>query len=157
MVSEDLKFTNEYFELYPSGHLKYEPKEKQEISLSYSRRINRPRSSQMNPFSNFSDPFNLRKGNPDLKPEFIDSYDFAYSIDKNKLNITTSLYYRYTTNVIQRLREYYSDNTSAVVFSNINESQSIGFEFILGYKPFKWFRNTLSINGNTIRYKDPSI
>ena len=157
LVSEDLKFTNEYFELYPSGHLKYEPKEKQEISLSYSRRINRPRSSQMNPFSNFSDPFNLRKGNPDLKPEFIDSYDFAYSIDKNKLNITTSLYYRYTTNVIQRLREYYSDNTSAVVFSNINESQSIGFEFILGYKPFKWFRNTLSINGNTIRYKDPSI
>lgn len=157
LVSEDLKFTNEYFELYPSAHLKYEPKEKQEISLSYSRRINRPRSSQMNPFSNFSDPFNLRKGNPDLKPEFIDSYDFAYSIDKNKLNITTSLYYRYTTNVIQRLREYYADNTSAVVFSNINESQSIGFEFILGYKPFKWFRNTLSINGNNIRYTDPSI
>lgn len=157
LVSEDLKFTNEYFELYPSAHLKYEPKEKQELSLSYSRRINRPRSSQMNPFSNFSDPFNLRKGNPDLKPEFIDSYDFAYSIDKNKLNITTSLYYRYTTNVIQRLREYYADNTSAVVFSNINESKSVGFEFILGYKPFKWFRNTLSINGNNIRYTDPSI
>lgn len=157
LVSEDTKYTNDYFKIYPSGHLKFSPKEKHEWSLSYSRRINRPRSGQMNPFSNFSDPFNLRKGNPALKPEFIDSYDLGYSIDKNKLNMTSSIYYRFTTNVIQRLREYYSDNTSAVVFSNINESHSIGFEFILGYKPFKWFRNSLSLNGSNIRYNDPSI
>jgi len=157
LKSENLKFTNDYFKLYPSIHIKFIPKEKQELSISYSKRINRPSPGNMNPFSNLSDPFNLRKGNPALKPEFIDSYDLGYSIQKNKLSFTTSIYYRYTQDVIQRIREYYNDNTSAVIFSNISESQSIGLEIILGYKPFSWLRNTLSLNGNTIRYKDDVI
>jgi outer membrane receptor protein involved in Fe transport len=157
LISQDLKYTNDYFKVYPSAHIKFNPKNKQEWSLSYSKRINRPTPGQLNPFSNYSDPFNLRKGNPALKPEFIDSYDLGYAFEKDKFSLTSSIYYRHTVDVIQRLREYYSDNTSAVVFSNINESNSLGFELVLSYKPFKWYRNTFSINGNTINYKDPTI
>lgn len=157
LISENLKYTNDYFKVYPSAHIKFNPKNKQEWSLSYSKRINRPTSEQLNPFSNYSDPFNLRKGNPALNPEFIDSYDLGYAFEKDKFSLTSSVYYRHTVDVIQRLREYYSDNTSAVVFSNINESNSLGFELVLSYKPFKWYRNTFSLNGNTINYKDPSI
>src|SRR5690606_21456615 len=64
LLSEAKEFTKEYAQLYPSAHVRYATGEKSEISLGYSRRINRPSSGDLNPFTNYSDPFNLRTGNP---------------------------------------------------------------------------------------------
>ncbi len=157
LVSENKSFVNEYFKVYPSAHLKYHPKDNHEFSLSYSKRVNRPTPGRLNPFTNYSDPFNLRLGNPALKPEFIDSYDLGYSYSKGKISVTSSLYYRYTKDVIQRIRVYYSDNTSAVIFDNISNSYSQGAEVVFVYKPYKWWRNTLSINGSLIQYDGTSL
>ena len=154
LVSTNQKFTNNYFNIYPSGHIKYNHKENTEWSLSYSRRINRSSSSDMNPFTNYSDPFNLRMGNPNLKPEYINSFDLGYSIEKKKLTLTTSVYYRHTIDVIQRIKIFNPDQTSAVTFTNIDQSQSAGIEIVTIYKPFKWWKNVVSINGSGIKYTD---
>lgn len=154
LVSSNQKFTTSYFNIYPSGHIKYASNSKTEWSLSYSRRINRATSSDMNPFSNYSDPFNLRKGNPALKPEYINSFDFGFSTEMPKLTFTGSLYFRHTTNVIQRIKVFYPNNTSAITFANIDQSQSGGIEIVGIYKPFKWFKNTISLNGSGIKYTD---
>lgn len=154
LVSTGEKFTNNYFNPYPSAHIKYNHKKNTEWSLSYSRRINRASSSDMNPFTSYSDPFNLRKGNPDLKPELINSFDLGYSIEKQKLTLTTSMYYRQTSDVIQRAKVFYDNNTSAVTYINIDQSQSVGLEVIAIYKPFKWWKNTISFNGSGIKYTD---
>ena len=154
LVSTNEKFTNNYFNIYPSGHLKYNPKTNTEWSLSYSRRINRASSSDMNPFTSYADPFNLRKGNPELRPEYINSFDLGYSIEKEKLTITSSVYFRQTNNVIQRAKIFYPDNTSAVTFINIDQSQSVGVELVGIYKPFKWWKNVISFNGSRIQYHD---
>ncbi|MGC6432584.1 MAG: TonB-dependent receptor domain-containing protein [Crocinitomicaceae bacterium] len=157
LVSENKSYINEYFKVYPSGHLKFYPKDNHEISLSYSKRVNRPTPRRLNPFTNYSDPFNLRLGNPALKPEFIDSYDLGYSYSEGKISISSSLYYRYTKDVIQRIRVYYPDNTSAIIFDNINNSYSQGAEVVFVFKPFVWWRNTLSINGSLIQYDGTSL
>lgn len=154
LVSTGEKFTNNYFKIYPSGHFKYNHKKNTEWSLSYSRRINRASSSDMNPFTSYSDPFNLRKGNPALKPEFINSFDLGYFIEKTKLTLTTSVYYRQTTDVIQRAKVFYDNNTSAVTYINIDKSQSVGLEIVAIYKPVKWWKNTVSFNGSAIKYTD---
>ncbi len=154
LVSTNEKFTNNYFNFYPSGHLKYNHKANSEWSLSYSRRINRPSSNDMNPFTSYADPYNMRKGNPALRPEYINSFDLGYSIEKEKITITSSVYYRETINVIQRAKIFYPDNTSAVTFINIDQSQSAGIELIMMYKPFKWFKNVISFNGSKIQYHD---
>ncbi len=154
LVFTNEKFTNNYFNFYPSGHLKYNKKQNTEWSLSYSRRINRAASSDMNPFTNYSDPFNLRKGNPSIKPEYINSFDLGYSIEKSKLTLTTSVYYRQTSDVIQRVKVFYPNNTSAVTFANIDKSQSLGLEIVAIFKPFKWWKNVISFNGSAIKYTD---
>lgn len=154
LVSTGEKYTNDYFKLYPSGHIKYNKKSNTEWSLSYSRRINRASSADMNPFTSYADPYNLRKGNPGLKPEFINSFDLGYSIEKPKLTLTSSVYYRHTTDVIQRVKVFYPDNTSAVTFANIDQSNSGGVEIVAVYKPYKWFKNVLSFNGSMIKYTD---
>ena len=153
LVSDSIKIVNDYFNFFPSAHLKYALTPKSEIGLSYSRRITRASSGDLNPFTAYSDPFNLRRGNPYLQPEFINSYDLAYSSEGAKLNFSAAIFYRHTVNAISRIKVFYDDNSSAVTFANIGQSHSFGNELIASYKPTKWWRNTLSTNINYVQYQ----
>jgi outer membrane receptor protein involved in Fe transport len=153
LVSDSIKIVNDYFNFFPSAHLKYALTPKSEIGLSYSRRITRASSGDLNPFTAYSDPFNLRRGNPYLQPEFINSYDLAYSSEGTKLNFSAAIFYRHTVDAISRIKLFYDDNSSAVTFANIGQSHSFGTELIASYKPTKWWRNTLSTNINYIQYQ----
>ena len=154
LVNENTDYSKTYMNLFPSGHLRYNVSKITEVSLSYSRRINRPSSRTLNPFTNYSDPYNLRRGNPNLNSEYIDSYDLGISIEKKVITLSANIFYRHTEDVIQRVKRYYEDNTSATTWDNINESNSGGLELIVIVKPTKWWRNTLSWNGNYVEFKD---
>ncbi len=80
LVTSDSLFENDYFSLFPSGHLKYQLSQEKELMLSYSRRINRPRTRQLNPFTDFSNPLLIRVGNPFLLPEYVDAIEASYSL-----------------------------------------------------------------------------
>lgn len=152
LLSTGEDYSTDFLNLFPSGHVRYDLKKKSELSFSYSRRINRPRSRQLNPFTNYSDPFNQRSGNPQLIPEFINSFDLGYSYSDQKITFTSSVFYRHTTGVINRVKIYRDDNTAVVTYGNIDESQSTGLELIFLYRPFKWMKNSLTVNGNHINY-----
>ena len=158
LISDSIKITNDYFNFFPSAHIKYSLNKKSEIGLSYSRRITRASSGDLNPFTAYSDPFNLRRGNPYLQPEFVNSYDLAYTTEKDKLNFSAAIFYRHTIGSISRIKVFYADNSSAVTFANIGQSHSYGTELIASYRPTSWWRNTLSTNVNYIQYEtsDPN-
>lgn len=152
LISENTKILNHYINLFPSAHIKYDIAKKSELSLSYSKRINRAKSRQLNPFKSYADPFSLRSGNPYLQPEYIHSFDLGYGYNSKMLNFSTSIFHRRTKDVINRVKEYYDDNSSLVTYGNIDESRSTGLEVVTIYKPFKWMKNTLTFNGNYIEY-----
>jgi len=53
------------------------------------------------PYIDYSDSLNLRKGNPNLKPEFTNSLEFSYQkIFKNKDNFIASVYFKNTNDLI---------------------------------------------------------
>lgn len=154
LISEDYKVPTDYLNVFPSGHLKYQLKGKSELSLSYSRRINRPKSGQLNPFTSYADPFNLRSGNPFLQPEYIDSYDLGYSVNKKKVVFSMSVFHRRTKDVINRVKLFNSDNSAYVTFANIDMSESTGAEVVTVIKLFDWLKNTFSANMNYIQYRN---
>ena len=154
LISDTIRIVNDFFNFFPSAHIRYAFTPKSEVSLSYSRRINRAGSSNLNPFTNYSDPYNLQRGNPNLQPEYIDSYDLGYTNERKKVTLTTSIFYRYTTGVITRIKEFYADNSSAVTYANIDKSYSFGTEMIFIVKPTTWWRNSISGNANYIQYDD---
>ena len=78
-ITQDSTFYNNYFQVYPSAFLTYEIAAGREINMSYSRRVQRPGGRQLNPFIDYSDPFNLRSGNPYLLPAFTGSYELGYT------------------------------------------------------------------------------
>ncbi|MEY3237344.1 MAG: hypothetical protein RI883_1445 [Bacteroidota bacterium] len=154
LISDTIRIVNDYFNYFPSAHIRYSLTEKSEISLSYSKRITRASSGDLNPFTSYADPYNLRRGNPYLQPEFIDSYDLGYSNEIKKVTFTVSLYYRHNTQIISRIKEFYNDNTSAMTFINLDASHNFGSEAVVIVKPFKWWRNTLSANANYFQFVD---
>ncbi len=153
LISDSIRIVNDYFNFFPSAHLRYELKPKSELSLSYSRRIKRASANELNPFTNYSDPFNLQRGNPYLSPEYIHSFDLAYSLEKKKMTVSSALFFRQSNGVISRFKEFYPDNTSAVSYMNIAQTKALGGELILMFKPSPSLRSTLSYNGNYTWYK----
>ncbi len=145
-------FSRSFFEPFPSAHLKYLLDEKNSLSFSYSRRINRPGISLLNPFVNYSDPMNISFGNPKLKPEFINSYELGYQFSQNRKELSTSLFYRQTDDIISREMTLTGgeDPQTITTFENLQQGVSTGIEIVGNYPVTSWWR----INGNiTYFYK----
>lgn len=147
LIQTNETFENDYFNIFPSAFVNYKTGEKGQLQLSYSRRINRPRTRQLNPFTDFSDPLNLRRGNPFLQPEYINSYELGYTQRLGKLLFSPSLYYRRLTNVINRFKTIDSVGVSTTTYANQNSGDDMGAEFILMGQVTKWWNLNFSANG----------
>lgn len=85
-----------YFNPFPSLQGLYHLTDKQSLKLTYSRRIDRPNSWRLNPFPDVSDTLNIREGNPNLQPEFIQSFEFGHKVTFLKADLTSTAFYRRT-------------------------------------------------------------
>ncbi len=140
-----------YNNFFPSAFFTYEVSDKSSVSLSYSKRIQRPRGRQLNPFSNYSSNINIFQGNPDIDPSMTDAIDFGYLKRWEKLTLSTSLYVNRTTDVFQFVRRESGDfvNGIPVIISspiNLATDYRIGFEFTLNYSPYKWWKLNSNFN-----------
>lgn len=142
-------FRNDYITAYPSVHLVYNFAQNQDIQLSYSRRVSRPRHWFLNPYVDYSDSLNIRSGNPKLTPEFTGSYDISYVLYKNRNSLTTSLFYRRTTDMIQPVSRLHAEGVIWNTWENITDGQFIGIELIGAYEATKWLR----LNANFSYFK----
>lgn len=93
-----------YLNLFPSAFLSYTISQYNSLQLSYSRRISRPWSRFLLPFTQINDSRNRYVGNPNLKPEFGNSFELGYLRRWESGSLLSSVYYRYRTNVIERIR-----------------------------------------------------
>ncbi len=134
-----------YTNLFPSLHMSYKVDNKTSMQIGYSRRIQRPRLWDLNPFFSIQNNYNIRTGNPDLEPEYSDSYELTGIYIMKKASINASAYYLYTTNVIERV-SVFQDNITVTTPINIGTRNKLGFELNGKYNPAKWF--TLTGDGN---------
>ncbi len=135
----DQNFTN----LFPSLHTSYKLSERISFQGGYSRRIFRPRLWDLNPFFNIRNNFNIRVGNPNLLPEFTDSYEVGAIFIYDDISFNTNVYYRFTDAKIERVSTF--DN--GVTFwtpQNIGTSKATGIEANFKYTPNK----KMVINGD---------
>ncbi|MFZ4401119.1 MAG: TonB-dependent receptor domain-containing protein [Bacteroidales bacterium] len=143
-LTQTQSFTNNYFSIYPSLHISKKFARKNELQISYSRRVNRPDMHDLNPFKDYSNPDMLRYGNPYLKPEYINSFELGHSKYWNKTSFYTSVYYRQINDVIKRITFLDSLGISNLTSENLSKGISYGVDFILEQEITKWWR----INAN---------
>jgi len=142
----DEGYTNNYFNVFPSVFLTYRPTVSQQWQLSFSRRINRPDYESLNPFRDVSDIVTIRTGNPFLQPEFTNAYEASFANDYEWLYITTSLYYRRTDDMQNRLITTDEQNRSVVTFANFNNRTNIGIEVVSRFQLTSWWDATTTLN-----------
>lgn len=145
LKNESDVFDQTYSRLYPSVHLMYDLNPTNTFLLSYSRRVERPNSWQLNPFTNYSDPLNLRSGNPFLEPEDIHSIEGGYKKIWEVLTLNMTGYYKVITNQIRRYIESSGEITKST-FQNFGTTEEIGLETILSIRPAKWWNISSTIN-----------
>lgn len=138
----------DYLRVYPSVFLTQKFKGNNQLQLSYSRRVNRPRGYQTNPFPDRSDRYNIRIGNPNLRPEDIHSFEFSYAKIWPAVTFTSSLYYRQLNDVVQSLRDNNPDELGGTIsrFYNLSKNQSVGLELISRADISKKFNLTGNLN-----------
>ncbi len=101
LITTGVRNDKNYVDWFPSVFLGYEFSETEQLTLSYSKRLRRPRSRFINPFPSRSSNTNLFQGNPNLDPTYTSAFDFGYLKRWNKLTFTTSAYYNQSTGVFQ--------------------------------------------------------
>lgn len=152
-IKTELQQTDEinertYPNLFPSAFANYKLGGENSIQASYSRRIRRPRFWDLNPFFTFTDRRNFFSGNPDLDPEFTDSYEIGHLKYWESGNIGTSIYYRHTTDKINRIQTQDIENQTTIRRpENIGTEDNMGLEFIFAYTGIKGVRVDGAVNG----------
>ena len=137
-----------YLNLFPSAFINYAFNEQQSVQISYSRRLSRPWSRSLIPFVDFDDPRSQFTGNPNLKPEFSNSYEAGYLHYWDTGSLLTSFYYRYRTDVIERITEQ-NQGVIRIFPINLATEESWGIELSADQEIANALN--LSLNANLFR------
>ena len=139
-------FTNDYMQVYPSAYVTYTPSEKNQLQVSYSRRVDRPGIEQVNPIREWSSPLISSFGNTNLQPQFTNSVELNYTRSMKSGSVTAGVFYRGIADEINRALFIDRSDLSKVIltYDNFDTTSAYGVELSSNYRPTKWW----SINGS---------
>ncbi|MFN3556392.1 MAG: TonB-dependent receptor domain-containing protein [Bacteroidales bacterium] len=135
-------FDNQYLNLFPTLHLRRNLENNQAVQISYSRRINRPHNRNINPFVRYNSEFDVSFGNPDLKPELINSLELGYTRFWQTTTVNPSIFYRHNNGMITQYRyvqQIEGNDVTVSTFENLNRGISYGAELILSQRITSWW------------------
>lgn len=153
LVNTNKTGSQNYSNLFPSIHTSYKVTEALSFQAGYSKRIYRPRMWHLNPFFNIRNTFNVYTGNPDLQPEFTDSYEVNGIYVAKKFSFNFGVYHRYTTDAVERITTF-ENNISTTLPLNIGTNKTYGYEMSGKFTANKKLSFTGDFNYN---YEDRSI
>ncbi len=146
-ATKDAPFKKDYFQLFPSIFASYQLSSNDQLQLNYTRRLRRPWGGQLNSFRDTRDATMISFGNPQLTPEYSNSFSLNYLRTWTEHSMLMSLYYRPTTDVMQRIN--YRDTSEDIMYSttmNVAKSTSAGAEITIKNKLFRILDLTTNIN-----------
>ncbi len=117
------------FQLFPSVFLSYQLPNDNELQVNYTKRVRRPWGGQLNSFHNISDSTNISFGNPLLRPEYSNAFEFNYLKSWENHMLSVSAYYRTTDDIMQRI-SYMEDGIMYNTSDNVAQSLSSGVEIV---------------------------
>ncbi|MCC1485131.1 outer membrane beta-barrel family protein [Winogradskyella immobilis] len=139
----DFPFENDYFQIYPSAFLTYNPSEKNSYQFSFSRRVDRPGVGQVNPIPEFNTALISQFGNPELEPQFTNSVEVNYTRKLKKGSLTGGVFYRLIEDEINQGvfvdRSNLGSGRVILTNDNFDNTSAYGIEISSNYRPTKWW------------------
>ncbi len=151
-INDSKKIDDNIFTVYPSAFLTYKPNDKDAFNFNVSRRVDRPSVGQLSPIREWTTPTVESRGNPNLLPQFTNSFEANYTRTMKLGSLTFGAFYRLIYDEISRIS--YLDpnddtNTRRILsFDNFKDNNSFGLELSTNLKLAKWW----SVNASTDAY-----
>ncbi len=143
--------TKNRFELFPSAHVGYDFPGEHHLQASFSRRTTRPQLFYMEPYITYRDFYTAEIGNPDIRPEYINSYELNYRKDFGENQVSVTAFHRSRKDKIERLRVPFEAGVTLDSMANVGHDYSTGLELSVNLRPFKFWGTT--VNGSLYHYK----
>ena len=143
---------NDYVSFYPSAFFTYKPNERRQARLSYSKRVDRPNLWDINPIEDNENPTFRERGNPNLDPEYIHSFELTATQRWGGASFTATPYVRHTVNEIEEIEQDTTIGGQQVIIrqaQNFSSSTSYGTELVATFNWNDRIEGTLS--GNVYR------
>ncbi|MEO6287145.1 MAG: outer membrane beta-barrel protein [Dyadobacter sp.] len=145
-VTLNQKRDRNYINLFPSVFLSNQLDTNNVINLSYSRRIDRPNYQSLNPFEFYLDPYTFQRGNPNLRPQYTNSFQLVH-VYKNFLN-TTLAYSRIKDMIADELpQQIASENKTFVTSDNLDNQDNVSLTVSFPIKIAKWWNVQTNFTG----------
>jgi ferric enterobactin receptor len=122
-------YDNSYSSVYPSASVLYDVGRGRSVRAGWSRRVQRPRTSQLNPFPLQEDSLSLLTGNPTLRPQYTNSFDVTLQATGSMGTLQVVPFHRRTTNLIRHFKTVDQETGIATTtFQNLDSSVQTGME-----------------------------
>lgn len=145
-VTEKGNIDQDKLDFFPSAFLTYDVTDKGQVSLNYSRRIDRPGIGQLSPVPEWSTPMMSSIGNPELRPEYTDNFEVGYLQRIGKNSISGNVFYRHIKDNIFRNVIRNEEVAGAYIqnYANYDKVNAYGFELSFNLVPTKWWSSNIS-------------
>ncbi|MEQ9440008.1 MAG: outer membrane beta-barrel family protein [Cyclobacteriaceae bacterium] len=148
-VDTELETTGEendqrYLNIFPSAKALYVLNDQHTFKFTYSRRIDRPSPRRLNPFPDIADTLNVRLGNPNLRPEYIQSLEVGHKLTLPRTDLTSNLFYRRVNGLIDWVVDIDDRGVSTRRPTNLTSGTTYGLEFITTSQINGWW----DVNGS---------
>jgi hypothetical protein len=136
LFKQGAKVDNQYDNWLPFAGFYVNQDGGKNLSLTYRRSIRRPGIRELNPSIDYTDPYNLRSGNPFLEPTMADNFDLSLGKTSSKFYINMGLGYNIVNNIFATVRTLIEDGKTLITWRNIDAKQE--------YEASAWGGFTLS-------------
>ena len=130
-ITDDVRAERDYFRAYPTLHLGYDISKTEQLKASYSRRIQRPSPQDLNPYTVYIDPLNLRRGNPFLLPEVTDSFELGLHHRKAGTFYSLTGFYRRSRGGVTDILSDIGGGVFLTTRANLATAERVGGELVV--------------------------
>lgn len=141
-VTTGAENTSEYGRLFPNAFVNFKPDADNSFTLSYSRRINRPGFSELDPFRWYSTPNSYSTGNPQLRPSYNNNFELSYLL---KGKFSSSIYYQHMNDGYKQLTRLEKIDLVST-YDNFFDQDAYGLNLTFADRLFTWWETNNAVD-----------
>ncbi len=157
LFSNSANFTKSYLDYFPTVNISQKIGAADQLQFSFSRRITRPNIWRMNPFVRRNDARFYVMGNPDLNPEYTNSYELSYMFFTKAVTVTPLLFYRRTNGIISNYSYLIDSVISLTTFRNAAGSNAYGMDLLINSSSLGWMNLNATLSLYDTKFDQEAI
>ena len=139
-----------YLDFFPSAAISFSTNPNHQFNFNYSRRIDRPRYQDLNPFENRLDELTYQKGNAFLRPQYTNSFSASHTY---KSFLTTSASYSHIKDYFTVINDTTRKNASYITQKNLASQDIFSLNMSAPLNIKKWWNGYANVSLNHSKYK----